>query len=461
MRIFFINRFYAVLLFSVLLPLLLSGCLKGVFGWRKSVMTPGSDKVTAPTARVDTVRELPDEQPAQEKNITETFPPADEKLPPPLLNPQNPESLMPLSPPAPQPHAGLLPDPATASVRREATAIPPDFSYRDAMLTEDISWHGEVLIEGGVTIAPQATLTVQSGTVVRFKGSAGSGAQGVLVVQGRIIVSGGVDKPVIFTSLYEDAATGDWQGIVLLSSGKKNLIENCRVEGAETGFDASFSTVTMKNTFCSRCRTGVRMQDSIAVMTGGGAGECGSGLILYDCEADIRSADFFDNRLGIYAARTSLALADSRISGNNLLALTADACRLNIAGNSFTANGNGLSLTRCEVSVTANRIAKNAVYGLVLTNSRVKVNGNEIALNARVGLRIDDGKGIAWGNALFDNGDYDLYNAGTEEFRAIGNWWGETTSDIAGRIYDRRMDETLGRVLYLPVLRTRPLTAAP
>ena len=461
MRIFFINRFFAVLLFSVLLPLLLSGCLKGLFGWGKSGMTPETGEVTIPTDNVETFNEPPADKPVQEKKKTEALPPAEEKHFPRLLTPQNPESLMPLAPPASRLHSGLPPDPVPARARREATAIPPDFSYRDAMLTEDISWHGEVLIEGGVTIAPQATLTVQSGTVVRFKGSAGSGAHGVLVVQGRIIVSGGVDKPVIFTSLYEDAATGDWQGIVLLSSGKKNLIENCRVEGAETGFDASFSTVTMKNIFCSRCRTGVRMQDSIAVMTGGGAGECGSGLILYDCEADIRSADFFGNRLGIYAARTSLFLTDSRLSGNNLLALTADACRLNIAGNSITANGNGLNLTRCEGSVTANRIAKNAFYGLVLTNSRVKVNGNEIALNARVGLRIDDGKGIAWGNALFDNGDYDLYNAGTEEFRAIGNWWGETSSDIAGRIIDRRVDETLGRVLYLPVLRTRPLPATP
>jgi hypothetical protein len=248
---------------------------------------------------------------------------------------------------------------------------------------------------------------------------------------------------------------------VLLSSGKKNLIENCRVEGAETGFDASFSTVTMKNTFCGRCRTGVRMQDSVVVMTGGGAGECGCGLILYDCEADIRSADFFGNRLGIYAARTSLSLAGSRLTGNNLLALAADSCRLNIAGNGFTGNGSGLSLTGCEGSVSANRIANNAVYGLVLSRSRVKVNANEIELNARVGLRIEDGKGLAWGNALFANGDYDLYNAGTEEFRAIGNWWGDATTEFAGRIYDRRMDGALGRVLYLPVLRTRPVLNMP
>jgi hypothetical protein len=421
-------------------------------------VTPEAGEITLPTDGVERAGEIPPEKPVQEKKMTENLPPAEDKLPFHPLTPQNPESLMPPAPSSSRPHSGFAPDQSPGKALRGAAAIHPDFSYRDAVLTEDISWHGEVLIEGGMTIAPQATLTVQSGTVVRFKGNAG--ARGVLVVQGRIQVSGGVDKPVIFTSINEDAATGDWQGIVLLSSGKKNLIENCRVEGAETGIDASFSTVTIKNTFCSRCRTGVRMQDSIAVMTGGGAGECGCGLILYDCEADIRSADFFGNRLGIHAARTSLSLADSRISGNNLLALTADACRLNISGNSFSDNGSGLSLTGCEGSVSANLIAKNAVYGLVLSRSRVKVNGNEIAQNARVGLMIEDGKGIAWGNALFANGEYDLFNAGTEEFRAIGNWWGDVTSDIAGRIYDRRMDDTHGRVLYLPVMQKKPLPVA-
>jgi hypothetical protein len=179
-------------------------------------------------------------------------------------------------------------------------------------------------------------------------------------------------------------------------------------------------------------------------------------MLLYDCEADIRSADFFGNRLGIFAAGTSLSLTDSRFTGNNLLALTADTCRLNIMGSSFTANGNGLSLAGCEGAITANRIDKNAAYGLSLAHSKVKVNSNEIEQNAKIGLRVEDGKGIAWGNAISANGDYDLCNAGSEEFRAIGNWWGNITVDVAGRIYDQHMDAGRGRVLYLPVMQKRP-----
>jgi hypothetical protein len=94
--------------------------------------------------------------------------------------------------------------------------------------------------------------------------------------------------------------------------------------------------------------------------------------------------------------------------------------------------------------------------------SRVKVSGNEIESNGKVGLRTEDGKGVAWGNAFSANGEYDLYNNGIEEFRAIGNWWGTAaTGDIAARIYDRTMDESRGRVLYFPALQKRPENPLP
>jgi hypothetical protein len=184
-------------------------------------------------------------------------------------------------------------------------------------------------------------------------------------------------------------------------------------------------------------------------------------MIIYDSEADIRAADFFGNRLGIFAVRTSLSLAGSKLTGNNLLALKTDKCRLIINGNSFTANGNGLGLVESEGDVSGNRITQNATYGLVLARSRVKVHGNEIIRNGKVGLRIEDGKGIAWGNSLFANGDYDLYNDGIEEFRAIENWWGDAISDIERRIFDRQMDDCRGRVLYIPVLQTKPVLNTP
>jgi len=465
MRIIFINRVCTVLFLTFLPALLLSGCFMGLFDGEKKGSPPETGMTALPDDKVKpAATHLQDEKSAAEmkKNRPASLP--RERLLSQLLDLKNPENLMPLASPESsrsRPRSGVSKSDTTGATRNDVPARSPDFSYRDGILTEDTTWYGDVLIEGGLTIAPQTTLTVKNGTVVRFRESRRSTAHGVLMVQGRIVVNGTANKPAIFSAFDENGAAAGWQGIVLMGSGKKNLIEHCRVEGAETGLDASFSNVTLKNAFFGRCRTGVRMQDSLAVMSGSAFGECGSGLVLYDCEADIRSADFYGNRLGIFAARSSLALSDSRLSGNNLLALKADSCRLGISGNGFIANGSGLCLVASEGAVTANRIAQSAAYGLILTQSRVKVSANDIERNSRVGLLVEDGKGVAWGNLLFANGGYDLYNGGTEDFRAIGNWWGGAVADPAGRIYDRNLDDRRGRVLYLPILQTRPLPVAP
>lgn len=454
MRKISINRVYPAL-FLILFPLLLSGCQNGLFGGFKSIFS--SEAVTEtedydkgkpageelrPTAQADRIRAQGSSSAKDEDNLLSQ-----------LVNLRNPEDLMPLTS---SPRSAELGDGESAK-GEESASVAGNLSIRNATLTEDTVWRGEVLVEGGVTVAPQATLTVENGTVVRFRGASGSETQAALVVLGRIVVNGTVARPVIFTSSRGQAIHGDWLGIVLTGSGKKNLIENCRVEGAFTGVDASFSTVNMKGAVLSRCRTGARFQDTVAQIEGVEAGECGAGMILYDSEAEIRSANLIGNRLGIYAARTSLSLTHSRFSGNNLLALAAESSRIIISGNSFTANGSGLRLVGCEGSVSANAISKNAAYGILLKESRVRVSSNRIDGNGKAGLRTEDGSGVAWGNAIFANGEFDLYNGGTDEFRAIGNWWGERSSEaIAARIYGRNMDESRGRVLFFPPLQTRP-----
>lgn len=446
------------LLLICVLPLSLSGCLRDFLGGEKNVLSPEIIKVKG---RIDTpkepVKEIQNQPPAAEENKSTGCPPVEERFLPQQLNPLSPECLMPVPPPKPRP----LSDPPhslAAPARRKMAIGTPDFSYHDAMITEDTTWHGVVLIEGGLTVAPQATLTIQAGTVVRFCSASAAAHRGVLAVQGRIVVNGAKDRPVIFTSMFKDPAAGDWQGIVLLGSGKKNLFGHSRVEGAEIGLDASFSTVTLNEVFFRKSCSGARMQDSFAIMTDGGACGCRDGMAFYDCEVNIRTAVFSDNRQGVFASRTSLVLAGARFASNDQQALVADSCRLRIAGNSFIGNGSGLSLVGSEGTVTANRIEKNTVNGLVLAQSRIKVHGNAIEQNGKAGLRVEDGKGIAWGNVLAANGEYDLYNAGSEEFRAIGNWWGgDAVPDVGRRIYDRQMDGARGRVLYFPQLLKRPL----
>ncbi len=341
------------------------------------------------------------------------------------------------------------------NTNRLATSLKPDISYNDQTITEDVTWRGVVLIQGGLIVAPQATLTIEPGTTVLFQHNSVQDAA-VLLVQGRIQAQGSPEKPVLFTSNFVDPVSGDWQGIVIISSNKRNMLENCKIAGAETGIEALFSKITLKNVNFSSCGTGARIQDCLTVISGGGVSGCGIGLNLQEAEADVRKVNFSGNRQAIVASQSALYLNGSTFYGNNEEAVKVEGGRVRIIDNSFSVNGYGLYLSKCQGTVSANRIFKNHHNGISLVKARVKIIGNEISQNDKVGLRVEDGEGVAWGNILVDNKEHDLYNAGTENFKAMGNWWGESSPAMEKRTFDRKDDARLGKIYYLPVLSTKP-----
>jgi hypothetical protein len=315
------------------------------------------------------------------------------------------------------------------------------------VLVEDTVWRGEVLVEGVLAVAPQATLSVEPGTVVRFRRKEAQAP--LLVVQGRLVAVGTRENPVLFTSNFAAPAPGDWQGILLLGSEKKNQLENCRIEGAETGIDAIFSSLSLKGVWVERAGTGMRFQDTVVTMDAGGASSCDTALRFSESEATLRSPSLTGNRQGLIAQRSSIYLLEGNLSGNQAAAFIGDSSRVKIQGGALLANGSGVTLTGCEGSISGAKLAKNREFGLSLATSRVKVTGNVISGNGNNGVIVADGAAVAWDNAIFENAGYDLYHAGVEEFRAPANWWGGGEP----KIYD---NGGRGRVLYLPVLAARP-----
>jgi parallel beta-helix repeat protein len=478
---------YTVLLFLVTLGL--SGCTSGMFDEELSLLRPNfmkdSSNTDAPrpkpkaVVQVQTERGQPD---ALNGGGLSKLPPMESNIPSKELLPRYPGIPSPgLAPGAPPSPVHLIGRDATspeqlsataAGVVRNApvkTAVPPrqravtgtpDISCGTQLLTEDSVWHGEVLVTGVVTVAPQATLTIEPGTVVRFAGadspsSAGSG--GELLVQGRLVASGTKNGPIFLTSLYAEPMRGDWQGIVLLGSEKKNTLEECTLEGAEIGIDASYSTLTLRGTRFVRCGTGIRLQDTVFSSGGGSVVNCEVGIALLDSEAELIDGSFSGNSRGVVSDRSSLYLSGGSFTRNNVVGLTADHSRVKISGGSFSNNGSGLLLVSSQGSVSGNTIAENADCGIALTDSRIRIQGNRIMRNRKTGLRVADGLGLAWGNSFIDNGGYDLVNDGREEFRAIANWWGASAgAGIERRIFDRQSDGRRGRVIYYPPLTEKP-----
>ena len=329
---------------------------------------------------------------------------------------------------------------------------------RNELLTEDTHWQGEVRVEGRVTVAPQTTLTVAPGTVIRFAGDdAVPGGGGALLILGRLVARGTAERPILFAPAAATRPGTKWQGLVFLGTDKKNILEQCRVEGATTTIDASFATLTMNETRLSASGTGLRCQDCLLAVAGGGIERCSLGAGIVDSEADLRTIILRENARGIVASRSSLSLTAATIEGHDEGGLVAEGCRLAVSANTIRGNGSGLTLGSCEGSVSANRVVDNRGYGVHLARTRVRLEGNSIERNHGNGLEVEDGAAVAWGNSLASNGGYDCLNAGTEDFRAIANWWGgRDAAGIAARIFDRQADGRKGRVFYLPVLGERP-----
>jgi parallel beta-helix repeat protein len=327
-------------------------------------------------------------------------------------------------------------------------------------ITEDTVWSGRVSIQGAVDVAPQATLTISPGTVVEFGRFEGRDSVSFLLVHGRLLAQGTEEQPVRFTSDAGDGGAAAWRGIVFLASEKKNVMENCLIEGAVTGVDAAYSTITVKNSRFSRCRTALLAQDCLVHFSGLAASDCEVAIELRDSEAEVVGGNLSSNGKGIHTQTSSLYLAGTNITGNNAEGLSAEKTRLKIVGNTFSGNGNGLALLSCEGTVSGNLIVENRDFGISLADSHVKVASNDISRNDRVGIRAADGRGIAWGNSISSNGQYDLYNSGSENFRAIGNWWGGSgDGGSVGKIYDKRTNPGSGKVQFFPVLKTKPSIA--
>lgn len=345
------------------------------------------------------------------------------------------------------PLAGQVPLPGTTRLAPAGASAPGAPLY----LTEDTTWRGEVLVEGAVTVAPQATLTIEPGTVVRFRRTvAGADAGPLLLVEGRLVARGTADAPVRFTSVYPDPVAGEWGGIVFLGSEKKNSLEHCLIEGAVAGVDAAFSTVSLIGTDVASCGYGGRFRDCLLTISNGSVSGSGCGLELNDSEATLRDMQLQGNGRGIVARESSLRLEHMTITANRETGIAADGARLTLVESTVDRNGAGLVLTGCQGTVSGGRIADNRGNGVVLVRSRVRLTGNAITGN-EVGLRVADGRGVAWGNVFSGNTRYDVYNDGADEFRAIANWW-----STPGRIYDGRTDAGRGLVLTAPPLAAKP-----
>lgn len=402
--------------------------------------------------------------------VPETPPPAAKPLP------QQPEQL-PVQRPVPRKSLDkrLLPTQDTFSesplAATSAAAVTPSKPVRDAVLqadtvlvdktvVEDLVLRGMVLIKGALVVAPQATLRIEPGTVLRFTPLPGSSTLPRLVVQGRIVVSGTSQKPVLFGPALSTPLAGDWGGIVLLNSEKKNSLDHCRIEGAQTGLAAHFSNVTGRGLIISRSQTGVVLHDSEAHLQGSIISRCDVGCSIADSELDLRDSTIRENRQGCVGVRSSLNMANVNLLRQAQEGLLAEQCRFRISGSLFAENRSGIRLTNGDGRLFLCRFQNNHDYGAELLGVRVRISNSSFVANAGYGVLLDNAHGSIVGSVFTENGKANLLNQGRVPFAALLNWWGSADEkQVAAGIHDVAPGAGGSVLAVEPFLKTRPATA--
>jgi len=340
----------------------------------------------------------------------------------------------------------------TVSMAAEQTAS----VYDRTVLTEDVTWRGSILVRGFVVVAPHATLRIAPGTVVRFTPAA-DGQLPVLVIQGRLHAAGTPELPILLTADKSRQERGSWGGIALLSTGKRNLMEHCRIEYAETGIDLRFSEITLQSVSIAQSQTALMSHDGVIQMVGGTISDSVVGIEAYNSEFDGRNATVSSCKRGCIMNKSAVVFSSFNIVNNQQSGFEAEDCRIKMVGGEFSGNVLGARINSSEGQITMSRFLRNGQTALHLSGSRIKIQRCLFSDNSKDALRVEDGLALLLNNAFSSNGGYNLYNAGRDVVSARQNWWGSSNLLlIRQKVYDVLQDKNNGTVNIYPWLKEQP-----
>jgi len=329
--------------------------------------------------------------------------------------------------------------------------------YDRTVLTEDVTWRGSIVVRGFVVVAPHATLRIDPGTVVRFAPAADDQLP-VLVIQGRLHAAGTQELPILLTADKSRQERGSWGGIALLSTGKRNLMEHCRIEYAETGIDLRFSEITLQSVSIVQSRTALMSNDGIVQMSGGSISDSDIGVEVYNSEFDGRDTTVSTCKRGCIMNKSAVVFSSFNIVNNQQTGLEVEDCRIKMVGGEFSGNVLGSRIKGSDGHITMSRFLRNGQTALHLSGSRIKIQRCLFADNSHDALRVEDGLALLLNNSFSSNGGYNLYNAGRDVVSARQNWWGSSDQlIIRQKVHGALQDQNDGTVNIYPWLKEKPL----
>lgn len=262
-------------------------------------------------------------------------------------------------------------NPAAPAAKPDAKAPPkepcqPPMGPVGGTLQRDTRWCGEVLVGSNLLVPRGVTLTVEPGTVVRFRRYRGykePHLRLMLRVEGTLVAVGSADKLVRFTSDDKEPRNGDWSMLKLVGS-EGSRIAYAVLEFAQHGLNVWNSSLSVEHSV-------VRFNNWEGVYA-----ENHGKLRLHKSRV-------YGNGYNCVAVEqfVDLEVTDSYIANCGTSGIHVDASRAHIQGNLVEGCQESITIDNdAEVVVVGNRLAgpRLATVSCGDGKNRVKVGGNVV-----------------------------------------------------------------------------------
>lgn len=310
------------------------------------------------------------------------------------------------------------------------------------------TWTDNIKIVDDVTVASNATLTIDNGTTIEVANGAS------LTVNGHLQINGTSGSHVAFSN----SGTGSWTGIKIISGGTitatyadiENATQGVKFESGSSG-SVTYSTIS-NNTY---------------------------GVYISGATPTIQNNTISSNSYGIYVsssysgATSTEYLKSNTIQSNSSYGIYLYNSSPALSLNTVTGNNKGVALfTNCNPKINENNISSNTDYGLGIFGSSsplvyVNLNNfggrNSIQSNGGDEIKITGSSNPNLGNYKYDGQNsivhasgYLVNNTTSNTINAERNWWGSSSGPGAGQIYgsvdyDPYLDQAPSSPLFNPL----------
>lgn len=272
---------------------------------------------------------------------------------------------------------------------------------REGTLFKDEIWSGEILVTDTVTVPKGITLTIEPGTVVKFKHCRdykGFCHRIGLIIQGGVPKAIGTpEQQIWFTSDAKDPINGDWETIWISDSKNENIIKYAVIEYSLLGINFWTSSGTVSNSIIrwinSECIYMERSNPIIEYNTIYNCGYNGIAMEQFNYDVLIRYNKITDNyyNTGIHGEATK-ATIENNIIRNNKFGITFDDYSEALIKNNLIENHSGHGLhfyVSSKGNLISNKIRNNTV-GIVCSQdqSQLIAHNNDISEN-QINFQID------------------------------------------------------------------------